>query len=46
MGHALDAMMAGGAGTLSLLRGEEPYKYEWGAVDRINSRRLLRRTAP
>ncbi len=46
MGHALDTMMAGGAGTLSLLRGAEPYKYEWGAVDRINSRRLLRRPAP
>ena len=46
MGHALDTMMADGAGTLSLLRGEEPYKYEWGAVDRVNSRRLLRRPGP
>ena len=46
MGHALDALLADGAGTLSLLRGEEPYKYEWGAVDRVNSRRLLGRPAP
>ncbi len=46
MGHALDTLVAGGAGTLNLLRGAEPYKYEWGAVDRINSRRLLRRPAP
>ena len=46
MGNALDRMIAGGAGTLSLLRGVEPYKYEWGAVDRINSRRLLHRPAP
>ncbi|WP_237476914.1 GNAT family N-acetyltransferase [Lichenibacterium dinghuense] len=46
MGHAVDAMAAEGAGALNLLRGEEPYKYEWGAVDRVNSRRLLRRPAP
>ncbi len=46
LGHALDIAMAGGAGTLSLLRGAEPYKYEWGAVDRINSRRMLHRPAP
>ena len=43
MGDALETMMAGGAGELNLLRGREPYKYEWGAVDRINRRRLLRR---
>ena len=43
MGHALDTMMAGGAGELNLLRGQEPYKYEWGAVDRTNVRRALRR---
>lgn len=46
MGHALDAMLAGGAGALNLLRGAEPYKYEWGAVDRVNRRRLLKRPAP
>jgi CelD/BcsL family acetyltransferase involved in cellulose biosynthesis len=43
MGDALDRMMAGGAGTLNLLRGTEPYKYEWGAVDWVNHRRILRR---
>ncbi len=43
MGHALDELMRGGAGTLNLLRGQEPYKYEWGAVDRPNLRRVLRR---
>ena len=46
MGQALDTMMAGGAGELNLLRGQEPYKYEWGAVDRINARRVLRRPRP
>ena len=46
MGHALDTMLAGGAGALNLLRGAEPYKYEWGAVDRINARRALRRPEP
>ena len=45
MGHALEAAMAGGPGMLSLLRGAEPYKYEWGATDRINRCRLLRRPA-
>jgi CelD/BcsL family acetyltransferase involved in cellulose biosynthesis len=28
------------------LRGQEPYKYEWGAGDRINTRRVFRRTTP
>ena len=45
-GHALDELMRGGAGVLSLLRGQEPYKYEWGAVDRPNLRRVLRRSPP
>ena len=43
MGHALETMMADGAGELNLLRGREAYKYEWGAIDRVNLRRLLRR---
>ena len=43
MGHALDTMLAGGAGEVNLLRGQEPYKYEWGAVDRPTVRRTLRR---
>jgi len=45
-GHALDELVRGGAGALNLLRGQEPYKYEWGAVDRPNRRRALRRNSP
>ncbi len=43
MGHALDTMTRQGPGMLNLLRGQEPYKYEWGAVDRVLRRRWLRR---
>ncbi len=45
MGDALDRMMRDGAGQLDLLRGQEPYKYEWGAVDRPNQCRILHRSA-
>ena len=45
MGHAIETLMAEGAGVLNLLRGQEPYKYEWGAVDRVNCRRMLWRVA-
>ena len=30
---------------VDLLRGDEPYKYEWGAVDEPIQRILVRRTA-
>ncbi len=43
MGDAADTMMRDGAGRIELLRGQEPYKYEWGALDRPNLRRILRR---
>ena len=43
MGDAIDRMMRDGAGRVALLRGQEPYKYEWGAIDRPNLRRSLRR---
>ncbi|RLT39509.1 MAG: GNAT family N-acetyltransferase, partial [Chloroflexi bacterium] len=33
-----------GIRTLDLLRGDEPYKYEWGAVDAPIQRLLVRRT--
>lgn len=33
-----------GMTTLDFLRGDEPYKYEWGAVDRPIQRLLVRRT--
>ena len=29
---------------MDFLRGDEPYKYEWGAVDEPIQRLLLRRT--
>jgi hypothetical protein len=34
-----------GAARLDFLRGNEPYKYEWGAVDEPIQRLLVRRTA-
>jgi CelD/BcsL family acetyltransferase involved in cellulose biosynthesis len=34
-----------GARRLDFLRGDEPYKYEWGAVDETIQRLLVRRTA-
>jgi len=33
-----------GIRTLDFLRGDEPYKYEWGAVDHPIQRLLVRRT--
>lgn len=38
----------GGRGTLSLLRGDEPYKHHWRPEPVVNQRLLLarRRTAP
>ena len=34
-----------GIGRMDFLRGDEPYKYEWGAVDEPIQRLLIRRTA-
>ncbi|ACA16166.1 glycosyl transferase, group 1 [Methylobacterium sp. 4-46] len=39
---ALDAAREEGARAFHFLRGQEPYKYEWGAVDIWNRRRSLR----
>jgi CelD/BcsL family acetyltransferase involved in cellulose biosynthesis len=36
--------LAAGKRRLDLLRGDEPYKYEWGAVDEPIQRLLVRRT--
>ena len=33
-----------GIGRVDFLRGDEPYKYEWGAVDEPIQRVLVRRT--
>jgi len=38
--HAVSADMAH---TFDFLRGNEPYKYRWGAIDRLNTRLLLAR---
>ena len=43
MGHAIEAARREGARELDLLRGQEPYKYEWGARDRMNRRLTVRR---
>lgn len=43
MGHAIEAARREGAREFDLLRGQEPYKYEWGAVDRVNRRLTVRR---
>lgn len=43
LGHAVANAAARGERDLHLLRGREPYKYAWGAVDRWNRRRSWRR---
>ena len=43
VGHAMEQAAAEGARTFDFLRGQEPYKYEWGAKDRPNYRVRLRR---
>ncbi|WP_053078766.1 GNAT family N-acetyltransferase [Methylobacterium tarhaniae] len=39
----IEAAAASGAGEFHFLRGEEPYKYRWGAVARRTVRRRVRR---
>lgn len=41
MGAAIEAAAAEGATEFHFLRGQEGYKYGWGAVDRWNSRRVF-----
>ena len=43
MGHAIETAIAEGATEFHFLRGQEAYKYDWGAVDRWNVRRTLER---
>lgn len=43
IGHAIEEAVREGAREFHFLRGREPYKYEWGAVDRWNRRRSFRR---
>jgi CelD/BcsL family acetyltransferase involved in cellulose biosynthesis len=42
-GAAIEAAMRRGCERYDFLRGRDPYKYSWGAKDRWNSRRRLRR---
>jgi CelD/BcsL family acetyltransferase involved in cellulose biosynthesis len=39
--HAVDDALRAGAAAFDFLRGDEPYKYAWGAVDTLNTRVLL-----
>ena len=41
--HAIEQALGEGAHAFHFLRGQEPYKYEWGAADRWNRRREFRR---
>lgn len=41
--HAVEQAVREGCGTFEFLRGREPYKYAWGAIDRPQFRRRLYR---
>ncbi len=41
LGAMIDDAAARGVFELHLLRGAEPYKYAWGAIDRHNATRIL-----
>jgi CelD/BcsL family acetyltransferase involved in cellulose biosynthesis len=43
LGHAIEQAVSEGAREFHFLRGGESYKYDWGAVDRLNTRRVFRR---
>ncbi|MYZ46487.1 GNAT family N-acetyltransferase [Propylenella binzhouense] len=45
LGHAIAEAVREGAGEFHFLRGGEAYKYDWGASDRWNRHRILRRGA-
>jgi CelD/BcsL family acetyltransferase involved in cellulose biosynthesis len=42
MAHVMSEAVAEGCFEIDFLRGSEPYKYEWGAVDRWNLKRSIR----
>lgn len=42
--HAMREAIREGVHTFDFLRGQEPYKYRWGAEDRLNRRRRIRHT--
>lgn len=43
LGHAIEQAVREGATEFHFLRGEEAYKYEWGAKDRMNTRLVFAR---
>ena len=43
IGHAIEEAIAEGASEFHFLRGDEAYKYAWGAGDRWNTARTFRR---
>ncbi|WP_082637456.1 hypothetical protein [Bradyrhizobium retamae] len=43
--HAIIEAAREGARTFHFLRGREPYKYEWGARNHWNKKRILYRIA-
>ena len=44
IGHAIEMAAKEGCGEFDFLRGQERYKYDWGAADRWTTRRTLTRT--
>jgi CelD/BcsL family acetyltransferase involved in cellulose biosynthesis len=40
-GFAIEDALDRGSHTFDFLRGDEPYKYTWGASNRVNHRRLI-----
>jgi len=40
-GRAIEDAITLGSGAFDFLRGDEPYKYAWGAKNRLNHRRVL-----
>jgi CelD/BcsL family acetyltransferase involved in cellulose biosynthesis len=45
LGHAIEQAAREGACEFHMLRGRERYKYQWGARDRLNQRRIFERTS-
>jgi CelD/BcsL family acetyltransferase involved in cellulose biosynthesis len=43
IGHAIEQAARNGAREFHFLRGNEPYKYAWGATDRVSSRIVVPR---
>jgi CelD/BcsL family acetyltransferase involved in cellulose biosynthesis len=44
LGAVIEQAMREGRWEIDFLRGAEPYKYAWGAVDRMNAERILWRS--